>query len=94
METPGLAGPVLPATVEDVNGDLVAVDTSATYPPQAQRLPKIGYQRSLSAEGILSMKPTVAIPAELPLGAVTSMIGGPFFLWLVHRTRRDWQGVE
>lgn len=37
---------------------------------------------------------TVVIPAELPLGAVTSMIGGPFFLWLVHRTRRDWQGVE
>ena len=37
---------------------------------------------------------TVVVPAELPLGAVTSIIGGPFFLWLVHRTRRDWGGAE
>ena len=37
---------------------------------------------------------TVVVPAELPLGAVTSIIGGPFFLWLVHRTRRDWSGVQ
>ena len=100
VETPSLAGPVLPATVEDVKGDIVvvddisrivvlngdvtevvfalglgkhvvAVDTSATFPPQAQLLPKIGYQRSLSAEGILSMRPTVVIgnqdagPAEV-----------------------------
>ena len=31
---------------------------------------------------------TVAAPAELPLGVVTSLLGGPFFLWLLHRTRR------
>ena len=37
---------------------------------------------------------TVVVPAELPLGVVTSMIGGPFFLWLVHRTRRSWGGME
>ena len=37
---------------------------------------------------------TVVVPAELPLGAVTAMVGGPFFLWLVHRTRRDWRGVQ
>ena len=41
--------------------NLVAVDTSATYPPQARELPKVGYQRTLSAEGILSMQPTVII---------------------------------
>ncbi len=35
---------------------------------------------------------TVVIPAELPLGVVTAMIGGPFFLWLVHRTRLNWGG--
>ncbi len=40
---------------------VVAVDTSATFPPQALRIPKIGYQRSLSAEGVLSMAPTVVI---------------------------------
>ncbi|MCO5176211.1 MAG: iron ABC transporter permease [Thermomicrobiales bacterium] len=31
---------------------------------------------------------TIVIPTELPLGVVTATIGGPFFLWLLHRTRR------
>jgi iron complex transport system permease protein len=31
---------------------------------------------------------TVAIPAEVPLGVVTAILGGPFFLALVVRTRR------
>lgn len=44
--------------------NVVAVDTSATYPPQVLQLPKIGYQRSLSAEGVLSMEPTVVIGNE------------------------------
>lgn len=44
--------------------NVVAVDTSATYPEAASRLPKIGYQRSLSAEGVLSMDPTVVIGNE------------------------------
>lgn len=35
---------------------------------------------------------TVAIPAELPLGVVTGLIGGPFFLWLLIRTRREHGG--
>jgi iron complex transport system permease protein len=35
---------------------------------------------------------TAAAPAELPLGVVTSLIGGPFFLWLLHRTRRQHGG--
>ena len=30
---------------------------------------------------------TVALPAELPIGIVTSCIGGPFFLWLLMRRR-------
>ena len=37
---------------------------------------------------------TVVVRAELPLGAVTAMVGGPFFLSLVHRTRRSWRGAE
>ena len=36
---------------------------------------------------------TVVVPAELPLGVVTAMVGGPFFLWLVHRTRSNWGGI-
>ena len=30
---------------------------------------------------------TVVAPAEIPLGVLTSLVGGPFFLWLLHRTR-------
>ena len=47
-----------------LGGNVVAVDTSATYPAEATELPKIGYQRSLSAEGILSMEPTLVIGNE------------------------------
>lgn len=35
----------------------------------------------------LASRTTVA-PAELPLGVLTSLVGGPFFLWLLDRTRR------
>ncbi len=31
---------------------------------------------------------TVVAPAELPVGVVTALVGGPFFLWLVIRDRR------
>ncbi len=30
---------------------------------------------------------TVAAPAELPIGIVTSLVGGPFFLWMLLRER-------
>jgi iron complex transport system permease protein len=35
---------------------------------------------------------TVAAPVELPLGVVTALVGGPFFLWLLQRTRREHGG--
>lgn len=41
--------------------NVAGVDTSATFPPEARSLPSIGYQRALSAEGILSLRPTVII---------------------------------
>jgi len=44
--------------------NVVAVDTSALYPARALELPKIGYQRELSAEGILSFEPTLVIGTE------------------------------
>lgn len=31
---------------------------------------------------------TAFAPVELPVGAVTALIGGPFFLWLLHRRQR------
>jgi iron complex transport system substrate-binding protein len=38
--------------------ELVGVDTTSIYPTAATRLPNVGYARSLSAEGILALRPT------------------------------------
>ncbi|MGC4108755.1 MAG: iron ABC transporter permease [Thermomicrobiales bacterium] len=35
---------------------------------------------------------TIVQPLELPIGVVTSLIGGPFFLWLLIKTRRQQGG--
>jgi iron complex transport system substrate-binding protein len=40
---------------------LVAVDTTSVYPPAALKLPKVGYMRALSSEGLLSMRPSVVL---------------------------------
>ncbi|MFT6258878.1 MAG: iron complex transport system substrate-binding protein [Rickettsiales bacterium] len=40
---------------------LVGSDTTSYYPKEAENLPKVGYQRSLSAEGILSLNPNLII---------------------------------
>jgi iron complex transport system substrate-binding protein len=42
-------------------GDLVGVDYSSTYPPEIRKVPTVGYHRALSAEGILSLHPTLII---------------------------------
>jgi iron complex transport system substrate-binding protein len=42
---------------------LVGVDTSSTYPEGATQLPQVGYQRALSAEGVLSLRPSVVLAA-------------------------------
>ena len=44
---------------------VVATDISATYPPEADATPKIGYQRTLVAETILSFSPTVVLADDL-----------------------------
>ena len=40
-------------------GVLVARDLTSVYPPEIRNLPSVGYHRALSAEGIISMKPTL-----------------------------------
>jgi len=34
---------------------------------------------------------SVAVPAELPIGILTTAIGAPFFLWLLLRAKGSWQ---
>jgi iron complex transport system substrate-binding protein len=43
---------------------LVGVDSTSQYPASLRRLPGIGYQRQLAAEGILSLRPDVLIGTE------------------------------
>ncbi|MBR8058669.1 heme/hemin ABC transporter substrate-binding protein [Burkholderia dolosa] len=40
---------------------LVGADTTCTYPDAAKQLPKVGYQRALSAEGLLSLRPDLVL---------------------------------
>lgn len=44
--------------------NIVGVDVSAVYPEALLALPKVGYERVLNAEGILSLNPTVVIGKE------------------------------
>lgn len=41
--------------------DIVGTDLSSVYPAETSALPKIGYWRSLAAEGILSLHPTMVL---------------------------------
>jgi len=43
---------------------LVGVDTTSQWPPPARELPEIGYMRTLGAEGILSLAPTLLLASE------------------------------
>jgi len=45
--------------------NVVGVDISSTYPPDVAKLPQIGYQRTLTAEPILALKPTLIIGDEM-----------------------------
>jgi iron complex transport system substrate-binding protein len=45
----------------DEQSRIVAVDRTATYPEAAKELPQIGYVRAISAEGVLSLQPTLVL---------------------------------
>ena len=43
---------------------IVGVDTTSIYPDAARSLPSVGYSRTLSAEGVLSLSPTQILLTE------------------------------
>ena len=45
-------------------GRLVGVDTTSLHPQSLRQLPSVGYQRALSAEGVLSLRPDILIGSE------------------------------
>jgi iron complex transport system substrate-binding protein len=48
----------------DAQAELVGVDTTSFYPEAARALPNVGYARALSAEGVLSLRPTLLLATE------------------------------
>jgi iron complex transport system substrate-binding protein len=48
----------------NARGVLVATDTTCTFPAAASALPKVGYQRALSAEGLLSLRPDLILASS------------------------------
>jgi iron complex transport system substrate-binding protein len=48
----------------DAQACLVGVDSTSSFPNDAQHLPQVGYARSLSAEGILALSPTAVFVTE------------------------------
>jgi len=47
---------------------VVGVDLSSTYPPEIKNVTTVGYHRALSAEGILSLHPTVILTEDNNIG--------------------------
>jgi iron complex transport system substrate-binding protein len=45
-------------------GDLVGADTTSLFPEAARQLPSVGYARALSAEGVLSLRPTLVVASQ------------------------------
>lgn len=43
---------------------LIAIDVTSRQPPGVDTLPNIGYHRNLSAEGLLSLRPTLVIGSQ------------------------------
>ncbi len=60
------AGGALSEWVVELGGEarLVGVDTTSQHPTSLRRLPSIGYQRQLAAEGILSLQPELLVGSE------------------------------
>lgn len=60
-----LGGPVTETVYALGAGDLVVgTDTSSVYPEAATKLPQVGYQRALAAEGVLSLKPDLVLATD------------------------------
>jgi iron complex transport system substrate-binding protein len=70
-----------------LEGRIVGVDTTSLYPPEAlKRAPNVGYMRALSAEGILSLKPTwvIAIDGSGPPAALKLVSDTGVPLTMIH----------
>ena len=75
---------------------IVAVDQSSTYPEQIQKLPQVGYQRTLTAEGVLSLNPStiVATDESGPPAAIEQLKGSGVPLILIPSKEYSIEGAR
>jgi iron complex transport system substrate-binding protein len=70
-----------------LEGRIIGVDTTSLHPPEAlKRAPNVGYMRALSAEGILSLKPSwvIAIDGSGPPAALKLVSDAGVPLTIIH----------
>lgn len=61
----GLGGPATEIVYAlDAGKSMVGVDSSSIYPPAALKLPKVGYYRAFSVEGVASLKPDLVLALD------------------------------
>ncbi|MFT3719540.1 heme/hemin ABC transporter substrate-binding protein [Pseudorhodoferax sp.] len=73
---------------------LVGTDTTSLYPAAAQRTPKVGYMRQLSAEGLLSLRPDwVVASAEAGPPVVLDQVRSAGVRVELVPARHDWSEV-
>ena len=60
-----LGGPVTETVYAlGAGNEVIGTDTSSVYPEAATKLPQVGYQRTLAAEGILSLQPDLVLATD------------------------------
>lgn len=60
-----LGGPITELVFAlDAGSQVVGVDDSSIYPAAAHKLPKVGYYRSFSVEGVMSLKPDLILASD------------------------------
>ncbi|WLQ14460.1 ABC transporter substrate-binding protein [Hahella aquimaris] len=73
---------------------LIGSDITSYYPPEAENMPKIGYERSLSAEGILALRPDAVLASEdAGPPSVLQQLKGAGATWFTVPTAQDLDGV-
>lgn len=47
-----------------LQGQIVGTDVTSTYPAAMEKMPKVGHNRNIGAEAILSLKPTIVVGTQ------------------------------
>lgn len=71
-----------------LENDIVGTDITSTYPPSMQQVPKVGHNRNISSEGIISLNPNLVVGIEEEVNPEVQQqikAAGIRTLWLSHQ---------